>query len=108
MHFFYKYTPRRDAFSYEPEPHWNKHRVWRLVYGAAPEEIFAYLPASCGWGREDCFTSLRAAVDGNANPQLHTLLWQNDINPSKARPAFLYAKHQGDEAEEFPALPVGK
>lgn len=122
MHFYYKYETRRDAFSYEPEPHWDKARVWRLVYGATPEELFTYLPPGCTWGeeikplrdrdynlvREDCFAAFRAAIDKDTNPQLYALLRQNDMNPSKPRPAFLYAKHASDEPEEFPALPPGK
>ncbi len=119
MHFYYKYTSGRDAFSYEPEKHWDGKRVWRLVHGVSPEEAFAYLPTECSWGeaaerlrepqyllvRENCYAQMRAAIRQDMNPELYDLLWSNTMNPSRPRPDFLYKKHTDDPEEAFPALP---
>ena len=118
MHFYYKYRTGMEAFSYEPEPHWNKKRVSRLIYGALPNEIYARLPAECSWEdarlfpteryillREDCYADLRDALQREDNPELHDLLWNDTLNPNTPRPAFLYNKHKNEEPTEFPALP---
>ena len=122
IHFYYKFTTGLDAFSYEPETHWDATRIRRLAYGVTPEEWAAYLPEHCPWKapyiellndeytlvREDCYREMRAAVREDFNPELYRLLWQSDMNPSRSRPAFLYAKHADDAPEEFPALPPGR
>ena len=121
MHFSYKYQTGRDAFSYEPEAHWDKTRVWRLAWGVSDDEWQALLPVECGWStgliekmpapgyalvREDCWDALRGRVEREVNPELYDLLWNNPMNPSAPRPAFLYKKHEGEEGEgEFPASP---
>lgn len=121
MHFYYKYSTGNDAFSFEPEKHWPKEKVWRLVYGVTPAELFAYMPQDCGWSgmqvrllsdplynlvREDCYFRFREAVRQEENPELYSLLWKNPMNPFMVRPAFLYEKHKGrKDAGDFPALP---
>lgn len=120
FHFYYKYHTGREAFSYEPETHWPKDRIWRLIFGVRPTELHAYLPPECGWSnslvrlipgtpysliREDCYVPFRASVKRPYNPELYDLLWSSVMNPSKPRPAFLYKKHINDEKDEFSALP---
>ena len=120
FHFYYKFRTGREAFSYEPEKHWPKDRIWRLVYGVSPAELRAYLPTGCGWGdsrvvlfpstpyslvREDCYVPFRAAALASTNPELRALVGSSVMNPSEPRPAFLYQKHQADEKDEFSALP---
>lgn len=119
IHFYYKYKTKRNAFSYEPEDFWDKTKIWRLVYGVTPEEFYVYLPKECGWEspyilsltvkpytliREDCYEVMRNGIKKDENEDLFDLLWNNDMNPSKKRPVFLYKKHKKDEDEEFPAI----
>lgn len=121
MHYYYKFRTGREAFSYEPEPHWPKERTWRLVYGPSPEELFSYMPKDCTWQSgqlrlfagtpyslvsENCYARFRASVDKAMNPKLHALLWNNAFNPARSRPAFLYKRHLDDEESEFSALPA--
>lgn len=49
IHFYYKYKTKNEAFSYKPEKHWNKQRIWRLIYGITPEKLYNYLPEECNW-----------------------------------------------------------
>lgn len=120
MHYYYKFHTRREAFSYEPEKHWPKARIWRLVYGVTPTELYANLPPELGWNsemvvflagtpytlvREDFYVRIRGAVRKEASPDLYNLLWSSEVNPASPRPAFLYKKHEGDEKGEFSALP---
>lgn len=117
FHYYYKYKTGLEAFSYEPESHWNKKRIWRLVYGVTPAETFFYKPDTCAWNkdiylfpeflymlmREDCYFEMRKAVNQEQNPELYDLLHKNGINPFAHRPAFLYKKHKHDANTEFPA-----
>lgn len=118
--FSYKYKLMREAFPYEPESHWDKKRLWRLLYAIRPEELDYYLPESCSWGsglvqalaepdyaliREDCWEIFRSKVPSGENEDLYHRIWGTWLNPSQKRPAFLYEKHRSDAIEEFPALP---
>jgi len=120
LQYYYQYRigKDKDVFAFEPEKHWDKKRIWRIVCGATPEELFFYKPDYCVWDsryielfpnsyyaliREDCYFDLRAAVKEEQNPELYNLLWKNKINPSEPRPAFLYKKHKSETDFEFPA-----
>ena len=120
FNYYYKYKTGNEAFSYEPEKHWDKKRIWRLMYGATPEEIFFYLPEYCSWDsdyilqftgshytliREDCYFDMRNSVREEQNAELYNTLWNNEINPSIPRPTFFYKKHKEDKSSEFPAMP---
>ncbi|MCL2144646.1 MAG: hypothetical protein FWH43_04035 [Endomicrobia bacterium] len=119
FNYYYKYKTGKEAFSYEPEKHWDKKRIWRFVYGATPEELFFYMPEYCSWDseyilqfpdsyytliREDCYFDMRSSVQEEQNPELYNTLWYNEINPSTPRPAFLYKKHKEDKNSEFPTM----
>ncbi|MDR1695412.1 MAG: hypothetical protein LBR69_02090 [Endomicrobium sp.] len=119
FHYYYKYKTGKEAFSYEPEKHWDKKRIWRFVYGATPEELFFYMPEYGSWDsgyilqfpgshyalvREDCYFDMRKSVQEEKNPELYNNLWNHEINPSNPRPAFLYKKHKEDKNSEFPAV----
>lgn len=118
--FFYKFKLMREAFPYEPESHWDKSRVWRLLYKIAPEELNYYLPETCGlesglWKtlstedynliREDCWEAMRAKLHREEDSDLYQRAWETWLNPAQKRPAFLYPKHEGDKDLEFSALP---
>ena len=123
FNFFYKFKTTHESFSYEPEPHWDKTRVWRLIYGLSASEIHYFLPPGCGWEsgwvsrmsvdpyylmREDCYARFREGIHKDENPDLFALLNETPMNPSAKRPIFLYAKHQDDEpGDEFPAVKRG-
>ncbi len=117
--FFYKYKWMREAFAYEPEAHWNKKRIWRLLYRIQAEELNYYLPENCSWSsgnlerlpesdsiliREDCWAGFREKITKQENEDLYHRVWETWLNPSQKRPAFLYKKHENDAADEFPAL----
>ena len=120
LNFYYKFHTLQEAFSYEPESHWNTSRIWRLVYGPTRAEIDYFLPERCGWSsgltevtpeanytlmREDCYQRFRSAIPSESEPRLFELLRDPQRNPFQKRPAFLYRKHQNDDPDEFPALP---
>ncbi len=118
--YYYKFKTRKEAFPYEQEAHWNKSRIWRLVYQVRPEEIAYYASESCGWSsglirpladenyvliREDCWYGLRQKISQGENEDLYDRAWLSFLNPAEKRPKFLYAKHSSeDELDEFPAL----
>lgn len=119
LNFYYKFKTFQESFSYEPEEHWNKARIWRVVYGASEEEISFYTPPRCDWVsglvartpdvnyflmREDCFEDFRSAIKSDNDPALFDVVWDTKFNPSQKRPAFLYRKHENDDPDEFPAL----
>ncbi|MFO1463992.1 MAG: hypothetical protein U1F66_09440 [bacterium] len=121
--FYYKFRLMREAFPYEPEPHWNKSRIWRVTSQLTVDELQYYAPEGCGFFsgelkglvtpgfslvREDCWVRLRAAIPREVDPDLYERAWQSTLNPSRPRPAFLYPKHAEDKDEEFPALPPKK
>ncbi len=120
MHYYYKYKTGGEAFSFMPERHWDKTRIWRLVYGVNPTEAYAYWPEQCDFARpfiqilpvlgylymrEDCYQQFRDNVAASFNQPLAAILNDNDLNPSMARPQFLYNRYQDEDFSEFPALP---
>lgn len=121
MVYYYKFKTRKEAFPYEPEDHWNKSRIWRLVFMVRPEEIAYYASESCGWSsglirpladenyvliREDCWYGLRQKISQGENEDLFARAWLSFLNPAEKRPNFLYSKHSSDDAfDEFPAMP---
>jgi hypothetical protein len=108
LDFFYSYRLRRDAFHFDPEPEWNRKKIWRVATRITPEEVAYYSPPGCHWGetgkmirgtdyllvREDCWEQLRAQVTRDDNPDLYTELWESSENPSQQRPGFLRARYQ--------------
>jgi hypothetical protein len=117
---YYVYRTMRDAFPYEPEAHWPKKRIWRVVYGVAPSEWAYFLPGDCLWGggklfalpgpysliREDCWHTFRQRVALSADQELKDRVLRLWLNPYRKRPAFLYHKHRtGEEDEIFTAMP---
>ncbi len=116
MAFYYKYRTHREAFPYEPEDHWNKKRIWRLVYRVLPGELWPYLSPECRQGLvgegedsllmgEECWVEARKQIVFEQDSDLFNRAWNPVWNPSQKRPAFLYPKHRDDQPEEFPALP---
>lgn len=114
--YYYKYVSRREAFPYEPEDHWNRQRIWRMVYSVRPDEVWTYLSPECRdlleFGRkdyllirEDCWEDARGKLIREEDSDLYDRSWSPVWNPSRKRPAFLYPKHENDEDSEFPALP---
>lgn len=115
FHFFYKFKTERDAFSYEPETHWEKRRIWRLVFGVRPDEYLARVesdergPIILPGGRyllvrEDAWEEFRGKVRWDEDSALYHLVKESWLNPSNPRPAFLYEKHRGDVKSEFDAI----
>lgn len=117
--FFYKFRWMQEAFPYEPEDHWDKRHIWRLSFAISPEEMRYFLPKRCGWEnglvrslsvpdyslvREDCWAEMRSKINEKEDPDLYRRVRESWLNPSRKRPAFLYAKHKDDIDTEFPAL----
>jgi hypothetical protein len=119
LHFYYKFKTRREAFSFEPEEHWDKKRIWRVVCGISADELFSGLPNACtpddgfarGTGipgyfliREDCWNEFRKGLRWEDNSGLYDRVHDSWLNPSRGRPTFLYKKHKKDVGGEFPAF----
>ncbi len=118
--YFYTYHLMRDAFAFEPENHWDKTQLWRLVYKIEPEELLYYLPSTCQLDsqlliplemkdyyllREDCWHSFRKAISEAENEDLYYRIWKTTLNPSQKRPSFLYRKYRQKQLKEaFPAI----
>ncbi len=118
--YYYKYRLMKEAFPFEPEDHWDKTLVWRVLYQISSEELNSYLDDRCLWNsgllitlsapdyhliREDCWHDMRSKILESENIDLYDRTWRTDLNPSKKRPVFLYDKHRNDANEGFPALP---
>lgn len=119
--YYYKYSLMKEAFPFEPEDHWDRIRIWRILYRISPEELNSYLDDRCSWNsgllitlsvpdyyliREDCWHDMRSKILEAENKDLYDRIWETDLNPSKKRPAFLYDKYRNDTKEEFPASPA--
>lgn len=116
--YFYKYRTLREAFPFEPEDHWNKSRIWRVVYKITPDELNYYMPVTCNYGgtqviplktpdyhlvREDCYAVMRGKITPQSDEDLYDRLWETPMNPSQKRPRHLLPKHRDDSDSEFPA-----
>ncbi|MBF0106739.1 MAG: hypothetical protein HQM16_15610 [Deltaproteobacteria bacterium] len=116
LNFYYKSRTKKESFAYEPEGHWDKKRIWRVIYKIRPEELNSHLADQCLWDtglvrllpapdyaiiREDCWADFRLKIDRENNPDLYLRVFKTYLNPSQKRPAFLYPRHQGDEQGEF-------
>ncbi|NLY89948.1 MAG: hypothetical protein GX085_10120 [Firmicutes bacterium] len=111
LNFYYKYRTLREAFHYEPEDHWPKELIWRVVYGITPSEWVFYLPPYFLWDsgklhtlvgpyslvREDGWVEFREAVRQSGDEYLQERVFSLWLNPAQKRPAFLYQKHSADE-----------
>ena len=116
--FYYTYNLQRDAFHFDPEPHWAQDKIWRVTVGVTAEELAYYGPTPCVFGatarkisetdyllvREDCWQQFRNSVSADDNPDLYLTAWGPAANPSHARPAFLRQKHKNRDATAFPAF----
>jgi hypothetical protein len=111
LNFYYKYQTLREAFHYEPEDHWPKELIWRVVYGISPSEWAFYLPSEFLWEsgnlstlvgpysliREDGWVNFRDSVRNSKDLYLQERVFSLWLNPAQRRPAFLYQKHSEEE-----------
>jgi len=115
LNFYYKFKTHKESFPYEPEPHWNKTHIWRLTYEITADEFTYHLPDACQWNsglikstnengyfliREDCWAKFRETVHEDEDQYLYDRIWHYWRNPSKARPDFLYRKHENESTEQ--------
>ena len=111
LNFYYKYQTLQEAFHYEPEDHWPKELIWRVVYGISPSEWAFYLPSDFLWEsgnlytlvgpysliREDGWVKFRDSVRNSKDVYLQERVFSLWLNPVQRRPAFLYRKHSEEE-----------
>lgn len=117
--YFYKYKTMREAFPFDPEDHWNKARIWRVVYKITPDELNYYMPETCHYGgtqvipldtpdyhlvREDCYAGMRGKITPQQDEDLYQRLQTTPMNPSQKRPRHLIPKHRADSDSEFPTI----
>lgn len=115
FNFYYKFKTHKESFLYEPELHWDKKLIWRLIYKISPDELNYFLNPACGWDsgliknvgdndyfliREDCWVNFRSDIKEDDNQYLYERVWLWWKNPSKTRPKFLYRKHQSDKKQK--------
>lgn len=123
FNFYYKFKTHKESFHYEPENHWDKKTIWRLIYNITADELDYYLPKSCNWNsglvksvkskeyyliREDCWFGFRQKIDIDKDEDLYNRTWRWWRNPSKHRPAFLYLKHKDDVGNKLDAFSAFK
>ncbi len=119
LNYFYKYQTMQESFPYEPESHWPKQKIWRIVYGITPAEWSYYLSEQYLWGsgflfsitgpysliREDCWNLFRNQVILSSNEELKELVFHSWLNPSQKRPEFARRRSEKNDEGEFSAYP---
>jgi hypothetical protein len=104
LSFYYTALTSRDAFIFEPDPDWDKRKIWRVVFDVDVDEILYFAPAYCSETpsltesiprtdavlmREDCWEAFRKEVSKDQLPGLWDRVWDDEENPYKMRPGFL-------------------
>jgi len=104
LSFYYTALTSRDAFIFDPDPDWDKRKIWRVVFDVNVNEILYFAPAYCSEEpsltesiprtdavliREDCWETFRKGVSKDDLPGLWDRVWDDEENPSKMRPSFL-------------------
>ncbi len=121
LNYFYKYQTMKESFPYEPEDHWPKDKIWRVVFGIRDSEWGYYLPEKHLWDsgflldlpgdysliREDVWNQFRNGVEQESqDPDLHYRVFNSWYNPNQKRPEFSRKRATGNnEGDEFSAYP---
>lgn len=122
LNYFYKYETMLESFPYEPEAHWPKDRIWRVVYGIRASEWAYYLPEDLTWDsgklymlpgpyslvREDVWKIFREKVKVSGNGDLGERVFSLWLNPFQKRPGFVLRQHDREKEAggEFSAFPA--
>lgn len=120
LNYYYKYKTMKESFPYEPESHWPKLKIWRIVFGITPSTWAYYLPEQDLWGgdrliklpgtysliREDLWVQFRERVRTSQDEELRTLVFYSWFNPSQKRPEFARKRAEKDTDSEFSAFPI--
>jgi hypothetical protein len=125
LNYYYKFKTMKESFPYEPESHWPKLKVWRLVYGITPSTWAYYLPEQDLWGgqggqggrlfslpepysliREDLWVQFRDQIRTSRDEELQALVFHSWLNPSQKRPEFARKRAEKDKEGDFSAYPV--
>ncbi|RAP32069.1 hypothetical protein DID76_01495 [Candidatus Marinamargulisbacteria bacterium SCGC AG-414-C22] len=118
FHLYYKFQTGHDCFSFEPEKHWDKTRIWRLVIDVSRSQFYYYLATDHDWTdlslyslgnqvtliREDVYQQFKQKINPENDPELYDTLNDHNKNPSKQRPAFLLAKYNEKDKGPFSAI----
>lgn len=121
LNYYYKYQTMKESFPYEPEAHWPKQKIWRVVYGVRLAEWNFYLPEKFLWDsgllldlpgpysliREDCWNVFRDRVEKKSQDEdLRDRVLHSWRNPNRKRPEFSRGRVNEKEDEgEFSAHP---
>jgi hypothetical protein len=119
LNYYYKYKTMKESFPYEPESHWPKTRIWRVVFGITPSTWAYYLPKQDLWGggllfslpakytlvREDLWVQFRDQLRTSQDEELRVLVFHSWLNPSQKRPEFARKRAEKDNDGEFSAYP---
>lgn len=104
LSFYYTARTGRDAFMFDPDPDWDRSKIWRVAFNVDVSEILYFAPAYCAEEpgltetiprtdavliREDCWEAFRKEVSKDELPGLWERVWDSEVNPSKMRPKFL-------------------
>lgn len=121
LNYFLKYSLQIETFPYEPEVHWDKRLIWRLVDGVETSYFFQRSSGDCKKEenvrplrtgkyvlvREDCFAALRAGFERDVDEIAYERLHDHRRNPSQHRPEWLYSKYaKGPSRDEDPRFPA--
>jgi len=108
LSFYYTALTGRDAFMFDPDPDWDRSKVWRVAFDVDIKEILYFVPAYCYEQpvlteslprtdailiREDCWEAFRKGVSKDELPGLWGRIWDDEENPSRMRPKFLKSRY---------------
>lgn len=119
LNYYYKYRTMKESFPYEPESHWPKRKIWRIVFGVTPSQWAYYLPDEYLWGsgtlydlagpyaliREDGWNEFREKIKLCPDDELKNIVLDSWLNPSRLRPEFARKRAEQDDDGEFSAYP---
>jgi hypothetical protein len=128
LNYYLKYFLKIETFPYQPESHWDKKLIWRIVDGVEPSYFFNKLSPMCleeknfkpftrlgsiySLIREDCFDVFRQTFSQETDDIVFKTLHTHSRNPIDFRPSWLYTKYdptgKGEENPRFPARPSPK
>lgn len=118
LKFFYTARTGQDAFPFDPELHWPKDRIWRVVFDVEGDEYGFKATEGCLFGeenastiadtgallvREDCWEMFRRSISENELPGLYARVFHNSRNPSQRRPERLRERNKQESSNPFSA-----
>lgn len=117
--YFYRFKTGKLAFPFEPEDHWDKTQIWRLIRYLPSEYLFKYASAQCrdkiivmkedpgcsplpyelSLIRGDCYEEIRSKANIEQDHYLLYFMTNDSWHPYQKRPLFLYRQYKNKSME---------